>query len=86
MPQSGSRSCVLLQIRFDFWGCAVQGEGGEATAPKIPARPVLAVVSDLCATGDHDCEQVCVSTPGAYRCACRDGFSLNSDGKTCTGT
>ncbi|XP_015472444.1 cartilage matrix protein, partial [Parus major] len=41
-------------------------------------------VSDLCATGDHDCEQVCVSTPGTYRCACRDGFSLNSDGKTCT--
>ncbi|KAI1231308.1 hypothetical protein IHE44_0008249, partial [Lamprotornis superbus] len=47
-------------------------------------QEAFCVVSDLCATGDHDCEQLCVSTPGAYRCACRDGFSLNSDGKTCT--
>ncbi|NXQ35747.1 MATN1 protein, partial [Alaudala cheleensis] len=47
-------------------------------------QEAFCVVSDLCATGDHDCQQVCVSTPGAYRCACRDGFSLNSDGKTCT--
>ncbi|NXR77879.1 MATN1 protein, partial [Pycnonotus jocosus] len=47
-------------------------------------QEAFCVVSDLCATGDHDCEQVCVSTPGTYRCACRDGFSLNSDGKTCT--
>ncbi|EPY87285.1 cartilage matrix protein precursor [Camelus ferus] len=41
------------------------------------------VVSDLCATGDHDCEQVCLSSPGSYTCACREGFTLNSDGKTC---
>ena len=46
---------------------------------------VTAVVSDLCATGDHDCEQVCVSSPGSYTCACREGFTLNSDGKTCNG-
>lgn len=43
------------------------------------------MVSDLCATGDHDCEQVCVSSPGSYTCACREGFTLNSDGKTCNG-
>lgn len=71
-----------------MWGCAELGVGREASGwPCLkPPPPLLAVVSDLCATGDHDCEQVCVSTPGAYRCACRDGFSLNSDGKTCTGT
>ncbi|XP_051712734.2 cartilage matrix protein [Oryctolagus cuniculus] len=46
-------------------------------------REAFCVVSDLCATGDHDCEQVCVSSPGSYTCACRDGFTLNSDGKTC---
>ncbi|XP_038965345.1 cartilage matrix protein isoform X1 [Rattus norvegicus] len=40
-------------------------------------------VSDLCATGDHYCEQVCVSSPGSYTCACHEGFTLNSDGKTC---
>ncbi|XP_018426509.1 PREDICTED: cartilage matrix protein-like, partial [Nanorana parkeri] len=40
-------------------------------------------MADLCSTGDHDCQQICVSTPGSYTCACRDGFTLNEDGKTC---
>ncbi|XP_033084769.1 cartilage matrix protein [Trachypithecus francoisi] len=46
-------------------------------------QEAFCVVSDLCATGDHDCEQVCISSPGSYTCACREGFTLNSDGKTC---
>ncbi|ELV11986.1 Cartilage matrix protein [Tupaia chinensis] len=46
-------------------------------------QEAFCVVSDLCATGDHDCEQVCISSPGSYACACREGFTLNSDGKTC---
>lgn len=52
----------------------------EIMSPLVPT-----VVSDLCATGDHDCEQVCVSSSGSYTCACREGFTLNSDGKTCNG-
>ena len=52
----------------------------------ISEPPLLSpVVSDLCATGDHDCEQLCVSSPGSYTCACHEGFTLNSDGKTCNG-
>nr|XP_033809624.1 cartilage matrix protein isoform X2 [Geotrypetes seraphini] len=39
--------------------------------------------SDLCATRDHNCEQICVSSPGSYSCACREGFTLNEDRKTC---
>ncbi|PWA14987.1 hypothetical protein CCH79_00008865, partial [Gambusia affinis] len=39
---------------------------------------------DLCATGDHDCQQVCISTPGSYKCACKDGFTLMDDGRTCS--
>ncbi|XP_006924381.1 cartilage matrix protein [Pteropus alecto] len=46
-------------------------------------QEAFCLVSDLCATGDHDCEQVCISSPGSYTCACREGFTLNSDGKTC---
>ncbi|CAI9570965.1 unnamed protein product, partial [Staurois parvus] len=42
-------------------------------------------MADLCSTGDHDCQQICVSTPGSYTCACRDGYTLNEDGKTCNG-
>ncbi|XP_043994594.1 cartilage matrix protein [Gambusia affinis] len=41
-------------------------------------------VSDLCATGDHDCQQVCISTPGSYKCACKDGFTLMDNGRTCS--
>lgn len=46
-------------------------------------QEAFCAVSDLCATGDHDCQQICVSTPGSYTCACKDGFTLNEDGKTC---
>lgn len=42
-------------------------------------------VSDLCATGDHDCEQVCISSPGSFKCACKDGFTLMDDGRSCSG-
>nr|XP_020462612.1 cartilage matrix protein [Monopterus albus] len=41
-------------------------------------------VSDLCASGDHDCQQVCISTPGSYKCACKDGFTLMNDGRSCS--
>ncbi|XP_026204473.1 cartilage matrix protein [Anabas testudineus] len=38
----------------------------------------------LCASGDHDCEQVCVTTPGSYKCACKEGFTLMSNGRSCS--
>ncbi|KFP55856.1 Cartilage matrix protein, partial [Cariama cristata] len=56
----------------------------QASAIQLLFAQHLGMVSDLCATGDHDCEQVCISTPGAYKCACKEGFTLNSDGKTCS--
>ncbi|XP_010871563.2 cartilage matrix protein [Esox lucius] len=40
-------------------------------------------VADLCATGDHDCQQVCISAPGSFKCACKEGFDLQEDGKSC---
>ncbi|XP_053469192.1 cartilage matrix protein [Ictalurus furcatus] len=42
-------------------------------------------VSDLCATGDHDCEHICISVPGSFKCACREGYTLKEDGRSCTG-
>ncbi|XP_077051956.1 cartilage matrix protein isoform X2 [Siphateles boraxobius] len=40
--------------------------------------------SDLCETGDHDCEHICISTPGSFKCACREGHTLTGDGRTCS--
>ncbi|XP_025025003.1 cartilage matrix protein isoform X1 [Python bivittatus] len=47
-------------------------------------QEAFCVVSDLCATRDHDCQQICVSTGASYTCACEAGFTLNNDGKTCS--
>ncbi|XP_078236333.1 matrilin-1 [Pogona vitticeps] len=47
-------------------------------------QEVFCAVSDLCATGDHDCQQICVSSGASYTCACKEGFTLNADGKTCS--
>lgn len=30
------------------------------------------------------CSQICVNTPGSYRCDCETGFYLEEDGKTCS--
>ncbi|XP_078092302.1 matrilin-4 [Mustelus asterias] len=39
---------------------------------------------DMCAVANHGCQHICVTTPGSYHCACREGYVLNSDKKTCT--
>ncbi|XP_030606772.1 matrilin-2 [Archocentrus centrarchus] len=40
--------------------------------------------SDMCEMVDHQCQHICVSSPASYRCKCREGYTLNPDGKTCT--
>lgn len=41
---------------------------------------------NLCANGNHNCEQICVSTATNYYCQCHSGYLLNEDQKTCAGT
>lgn len=31
----------------------------------------------------HNCTQLCIDTAESFKCACRDGFVLQADGKTC---
>ena len=38
-----------------------------------------------CATNMGGCQQLCVNTPGGFHCACNSGYTLNSDGITCSG-
>ncbi|KFP52040.1 Cartilage matrix protein, partial [Cathartes aura] len=76
---SVTERCWLRLLQFSFCLLSISGVRSRL---RSAGRNVL--VSDLCATGDHDCEQICISTPGAYKCACKEGFTLNSDGKTCS--
>ncbi|XP_030229581.1 matrilin-4 isoform X4 [Gadus morhua] len=39
---------------------------------------------DMCAESDHGCEHICESSPGSYHCLCLPGYTLNTDGKTCS--
>ena len=34
----------------------------------------------------NDCQQQCTNIQGGYNCSCSQGFTLNSDNKTCDGT
>ncbi|XP_030362923.1 epidermal growth factor-like protein 7 isoform X2 [Strigops habroptila] len=38
---------------------------------------------DECTGQSHGCSQLCLNTAGSYHCACRDGFSLAADHRSC---
>lgn len=38
-----------------------------------------------CELGTDECTQRCTNTEGSYTCQCNDGYTLDSDMKTCTG-
>ena len=45
----------------------------------------LCVDIDECGRKEHNCKQTCSNTVGSFECKCRDGYSLDFDGSTCTG-
>ncbi|KAK3090758.1 hypothetical protein FSP39_014380 [Pinctada imbricata] len=38
---------------------------------------------DECATDRHGCDHICVNTLGSFKCECKIGYELHSDGKKC---
>ena len=36
-----------------------------------------------CSAATHGCSHICENTDGSYTCSCREGYSLNDDGRTC---
>ena len=41
---------------------------------------------DECAKENGGCEVSCVNTDGSFECDCQDGYVLNEDDETCSGT
>ena len=37
-----------------------------------------------CASVSHGCGHQCINVEGSYTCACRDGYALGSDNRTCS--
>ena len=46
--------------------------------------PILSDVNE-CTQNTDGCQQRCVNTPGSIMCECNSGYSLNGDGRTCSG-
>uniref|UniRef100_A0A3P8RII9 EGF-like domain-containing protein n=1 Tax=Astatotilapia calliptera TaxID=8154 RepID=A0A3P8RII9_ASTCA len=81
---------VCLSIRLD--GTPVPNR--YMCSYHLPAKPLSGVCvyihSGLSCLSDVDecserqrCAQQCVNTAGSYRCACREGFALAGDGRSC---
>ena len=49
----------------------------------FPAYFFPSVEKDECKAEEHACEHLCVNELGGFRCECKIGFELQSDGKSC---
>ncbi|XP_022668300.1 tolloid-like protein 1 isoform X2 [Varroa destructor] len=38
---------------------------------------------DECVNTDHGCDHICINTLGSFKCECKIGYELHSDGKKC---
>ena len=38
-----------------------------------------------CASSNGGCAQVCTNSVGSFQCSCNSGYTLNGDGRTCSG-
>uniref|UniRef100_A0AAY4C632 EGF-like domain-containing protein n=1 Tax=Denticeps clupeoides TaxID=299321 RepID=A0AAY4C632_9TELE len=47
-------------------------------------KPYCLDVDECANKNESVCSQICVNTPGSYRCECERGFYLEDDGKMCT--
>ena len=41
---------------------------------------------DQCSTNNGGCQQICTNLLPGFACSCYNGFILNEDGTTCSGT
>ena len=48
---------------------------------------VINYTSDVneCTDNNGGCEHICVNNEGSYSCSCKNGYSLNINGRNCSG-
>ena len=48
----------------------------------------MCMLSDIneCNRSNGGCGHNCTNTEGSFECTCRDGYLLDGDGKSCSGT
>lgn len=73
IPEDIKSSGNKLYVKFVSDG-SVQKAGFAATFVKE---------YDECATDEHGCGHICVNTLGSYKCECKIGYELHSDGRKC---
>uniref|UniRef100_A0A8C5LU87 Collagen and calcium binding EGF domains 1 n=1 Tax=Leptobrachium leishanense TaxID=445787 RepID=A0A8C5LU87_9ANUR len=47
-------------------------------------KPYCLDIDECAFKNETLCSQICINTPGSYRCECLEGYVLEEDGKTCT--
>ena len=48
---------------------------------------ILLIFVDIneCVTDNGNCSHDCTNTPGSYLCSCNNGYSIDTDGHSCSG-
>ena len=46
---------------------------------------VLNIDLNECGTNNGGCNQTCINDVGSYHCACINGYTLDEDGRECSG-
>ena len=93
IPEDIRSSSNKMLIKF-VSDSSVQKRGFSATFIKefdecsIPPQTQAGLINGainngLISTNHHGCEHECINTLGGYRCECRIGYELHSDGKKC---
>ncbi|XP_072517858.1 collagen and calcium-binding EGF domain-containing protein 1 isoform X1 [Salminus brasiliensis] len=47
-------------------------------------KPYCLDIDECASKNETVCSQICINTPGSYRCECEKGFYLEQDGRTCS--
>ncbi|XP_038646536.1 collagen and calcium-binding EGF domain-containing protein 1 isoform X1 [Scyliorhinus canicula] len=47
-------------------------------------KPYCIDIDECAKSNGTACSHICLNTPGSYQCACKEGFYLKEDGKTCS--